>query len=64
MVLLRFADLLEKHTDELAALETLDNGKPYEQAAKIELPMIVRLFRYYAGGSLYSTSYKLLSAFF
>ncbi|KAK4753595.1 hypothetical protein SAY87_001699 [Trapa incisa] len=49
MVLFRFADLLEKHTDELAALETLDNGKPYEQAAKIELPMVARMFRYYAG---------------
>ncbi|KAJ7943625.1 Aldehyde dehydrogenase [Quillaja saponaria] len=48
-ILLRFADLLEKHNDELAALETWDNGKPYEQSAKIEVPMLVRLFRYYAG---------------
>jgi len=47
--MLKFADLLEKHTDELATLETWDNGKPYEQAAKSELPMIVRLFHYYAG---------------
>lgn len=63
-VLLRFADLLEKHNDELAALETWDNGKPYEQAAKTELPMIVRLFRYYAGGSLYITSSMFLRASF
>ncbi|XP_062159445.1 benzaldehyde dehydrogenase, mitochondrial-like [Alnus glutinosa] len=48
-ILLRFADLLEKHNDELAALETWDNGKPYEQAAKIEVPMMIRLIRYYAG---------------
>ncbi|KAI3878123.1 hypothetical protein MKX03_036922 [Papaver bracteatum] len=48
-VLLRFADLIDKHTDELAALETWDNGKTYEQAAQIELPMISRLIRYYAG---------------
>lgn len=47
--MLRFADLLEKHNDEIATLETWDNGKPYEQAAKIEVPMVVRLFRYYAG---------------
>lgn len=46
---MRFADLLEKHNDELAALETWNNGKPYEQAAKIEVPMVVRLMRYYAG---------------
>ncbi|RYR18112.1 hypothetical protein Ahy_B03g062736 isoform D [Arachis hypogaea] len=48
-ILLRAADLLEKHNDELAALETWDNGKPYEQSAQIEIPMLVRLFRYYAG---------------
>ncbi|GAV78754.1 Aldedh domain-containing protein, partial [Cephalotus follicularis] len=49
LILLRFADLLEKHNDELAALETWDNGKPYEQAAKIEVPMLIRIMRYYAG---------------
>ncbi|KAK7367878.1 hypothetical protein VNO80_09898 [Phaseolus coccineus] len=48
-ILLRAADLLEKHNDELAALETWDNGKPYEQSAQIEIPIVVRLFRYYAG---------------
>ncbi|KAH7865523.1 hypothetical protein Vadar_007743 [Vaccinium darrowii] len=48
-ILLRFADLVEKHSDELAALETWDNGKTYEQAAKGELPLFVRLFHYYAG---------------
>lgn len=47
-ILLRFADLVEKHSDELAALETWNNGKPYEQA-KTELPLFVRLFHYYAG---------------
>jgi acyl-CoA reductase-like NAD-dependent aldehyde dehydrogenase len=52
-ILLRFADLIEKHNDELAALETWDNGKPYEQAAQIEVPMVARLMRYYAGDCLY-----------
>lgn len=46
---MRFADLVEKHNDELAALETWDNGKPYEQAATVEVPMFARLMRYYAG---------------
>ncbi|CAN6448662.1 unnamed protein product [Victoria cruziana] len=49
VILYRFADLIEKHNDELAALETWDNGKPYEQASQIEVPMLVRLMRYYAG---------------
>lgn len=48
-IMLRAADLIEKHNDEIAALETWDNGKPYEQSAQIEIPMLVRLFRYYAG---------------
>ncbi|XP_043724584.1 aldehyde dehydrogenase family 2 member B7, mitochondrial-like isoform X1 [Telopea speciosissima] len=48
-IISRFADLIEKHNDEIAALETWDNGKPYEQAAKIEVPMLTRLMRYYAG---------------
>jgi len=47
--MLRAADLIEKHNDEIAALETWDNGKPYEQSAQIEIPMLVRLIRYYAG---------------
>ncbi|XP_056169636.1 benzaldehyde dehydrogenase, mitochondrial-like isoform X2 [Syzygium oleosum] len=48
-ILLRFADLLEKHKDDLAAIETWDNGKPYKQAAEVEVPGIIRLMRYYAG---------------
>lgn len=46
---MRFADLVEKHSDELAVLESWDNGKPLEQAANAELPMFVRLMHYYAG---------------
>ncbi|XP_010029207.1 benzaldehyde dehydrogenase, mitochondrial [Eucalyptus grandis] len=48
-ILLRFADLLEKHIDDLAAIETWDNGKPYKQAAEDEIPGFIRLMRYYAG---------------
>lgn len=47
--MLRLADLIEKHNDQIATLETWDTGKPYAQAAKIEVPMVVRLLRYYAG---------------
>ncbi|KAL5974487.1 hypothetical protein ACLOJK_031152 [Asimina triloba] len=44
-ILYRFADLVEKHNDEIAALETWDNGKPYQQAAFSEVPLLARLFR-------------------
>ncbi|KAM3303935.1 benzaldehyde dehydrogenase, mitochondrial-like isoform X1 [Capsicum chacoense] len=48
-ILLRLADLIEKHNDQIAMLEAWDTGKPYEQAAKLEVPMVVRVLRYYAG---------------
>ncbi|CAA7043357.1 unnamed protein product [Microthlaspi erraticum] len=48
-IMLRFADLVEKHSEELASLESWDNGKPYQQSLTAEIPMLARLFRYYAG---------------
>src|SRR5947209_15444562 len=45
----RLADLIEKNKDELAALESLDNGKPYTDARNIDLPLTVKCYRYYAG---------------
>jgi aldehyde dehydrogenase (NAD+) len=47
--LLRIADYIEQHTDELAQLETLDNGKPFSQARTIDIPKAAETFRYYAG---------------
>lgn len=48
-IMLRFADLIEKHTDELAALEALDNGKPAKIAKIADIPLVVNTIRYYAG---------------
>jgi aldehyde dehydrogenase (NAD+) len=45
----RLADLVEKHSDELAKLEALDNGKPYAVARAADLPLAVACYRYYAG---------------
>ncbi|MET7331183.1 aldehyde dehydrogenase family protein [Nonomuraea sp. NPDC005650] len=44
----RIADLLEEHADELAMLETLDNGKPYALACG-DVRGAADLFRYMAG---------------
>lgn len=49
LIMLRFADLVDKHREELAALESWNSGKPYEQSLKSEVPTFARLFRYYAG---------------
>ena len=45
----RLADLLEKHIDEFAALESLDNGKPQTVARVADVPLAVDMFRYMAG---------------
>ena len=48
-LLYKLADLIELHIDELAALETLDNGKPINDTRNIDLPLAVEAYRYYAG---------------
>ncbi|RST61059.1 aldehyde dehydrogenase family protein [Siminovitchia terrae] len=45
----KFADLLEENREELAQLETLDNGKPYAVALADDVDGTVQHFRYYAG---------------
>src|SRR5213080_2450383 len=45
----KLADLIEKNIDELAALESLDNGKPLRDARNADLPLTVKCYRYYAG---------------
>ena len=48
-LLWKTSDLLEKFADELAELETLDNGKPIRAARHGDLPQAVKHLRYYAG---------------
>ena len=48
-LLWKLADLLEKHTDEFAELESLDNGKPVAVARVADVPLAVDMFRYMAG---------------
>jgi aldehyde dehydrogenase (NAD+) len=45
----RLADLIEQNFDELAALETLDNGKPIRDSRGADLPLVIDCLRYYAG---------------
>jgi len=45
----KFADLVEKNTEELGNLEALDNGKPAFIAKIVDLPFFVNILRYYAG---------------
>jgi acyl-CoA reductase-like NAD-dependent aldehyde dehydrogenase len=45
----KLADRLLARADEVARLETLHNGKPITESRKIEIPMAVECFEYYAG---------------
>ncbi len=48
-MLWRLADLIEQNLDFIAEVETLDNGKPAFESAKVDLPFVIANFRYYAG---------------
>jgi aldehyde dehydrogenase (NAD+) len=45
----KLADLIEEEADELAALESLDNGKPIRDSKAADLPLTIDCLRYYAG---------------
>lgn len=48
-LLYKLADLIERNKEELAALESLDNGKPYRDALNADLNLVIKCYRYYAG---------------
>jgi aldehyde dehydrogenase (NAD+) len=45
----RLADLIEKNADELARLESLDNGKPFTMAKAVDVAATAACYRYFAG---------------
>jgi acyl-CoA reductase-like NAD-dependent aldehyde dehydrogenase len=50
-LLWKLGDLIEKNRDEIARLETLDTGKPITESSRIDVPMTVDVFRYFAGAA-------------
>jgi aldehyde dehydrogenase (NAD+) len=48
-LLYKLADLIEQNIDELARLETLDNGKPLSDSLNADLRLVIACYRYYAG---------------
>jgi phenylacetaldehyde dehydrogenase len=45
----KIGDLMEKHADEFAELEALDNGKPFTNARRDDVGGSINMFRYMAG---------------
>ncbi|MEM8876241.1 MAG: aminobutyraldehyde dehydrogenase [Pseudomonadota bacterium] len=50
-LLLQIADVIEKHSQELAELESLDVGKPWPSAHDDEMPLTIDVFRFFAGAA-------------
>lgn len=48
-LMFKLADLVERHKEVLATIETWDNGKPYADSMSIDLPEVINTIRYYAG---------------
>ena len=48
-VLWKLGDLILAHADELARLETLDNGKPIFESRQVDIGMVAGCFHYFAG---------------
>jgi acyl-CoA reductase-like NAD-dependent aldehyde dehydrogenase len=49
-LLFKLSELLDQRKEEIAAVESLDNGKPYAtHSLNIDLPLAVNTYRYYAG---------------
>jgi len=51
LALLRIADAVEQHGDELAELEAIDAGKPIEAVKADEIPVIADNLRFFAGAA-------------
>lgn len=66
-VMLRFADLIEKHAEEFALLDTIDMGKPIQEMLTVDIPLALNCIRFTAEcidkieGSVGSTANDVLS---
>ena len=47
-LLLKIAEVIEANIDRLAAVETIDNGKPIRESRNADVPMMADYFRYFA----------------
>ena len=49
--MLKFADIIEEHLEELAVLEALDAGKLHSWAKAVDVPAVAENVRYFAGAA-------------
>ena len=47
--LYKIARVIEENAESFAELETLDNGKPISETRNVDIPLVIKCFKYYAG---------------
>jgi aminomuconate-semialdehyde/2-hydroxymuconate-6-semialdehyde dehydrogenase len=55
-LMMKLADLIEQNFDELALLESRDNGKTITLARRLDIPRSIANFRFFAGAVLHQSS--------
>ena len=60
-IMLRWAELLNEHRDELALLETLDVGKPISDSLAVDTRNSARVIQWYAETIAFNSEYLLFS---
>ncbi|KAK9947720.1 hypothetical protein M0R45_003332 [Rubus argutus] len=50
-ILMKFADLIDEHTEELAKLDTVDAGKLFSFGKAVDIPQVANSLRYFAGAA-------------
>ncbi|KAK3041658.1 hypothetical protein RJ639_001468 [Escallonia herrerae] len=50
-IMMKFADLIDEHVEELAALDTIDAGKLFSMNKALDVPIGANFLRYYAGAA-------------
>jgi aldehyde dehydrogenase (NAD+) len=65
-ILWKLGDLILANADELARLETLDNGKPIFESRQVDIPTVAGCFHYFAGWAtkLYGDTIPINPAWF
>ncbi|XP_018498556.2 aldehyde dehydrogenase family 2 member C4 isoform X2 [Pyrus x bretschneideri] len=50
-IMMKLADLIDQHLEELAILDTIDAGKLFSSCKTMDIPLVVETLRYYAGAA-------------
>lgn len=50
-IMMKFADLIDEHVEELAALDAIDGGKLFSWGKMLDIPQAAHTVRYYAGAA-------------